>query len=296
MIGKFAVSGGNGWGRLCRYVMRERPGDLKRLERDGRTPDDARIVGGNMAGNSAYALSREFEFNAAMNPKVSEPIFHASLRLPEHESGRLSDRAWAEIGRDYTERMGFGDAAYLVVCHGQDHAHIVACRVDFQGRRVDQWRDRYRSRDLLREIERERGLDHPRERDRGRAPDTAREAERRDLRERIDRAIAAGDGSRAGFDRALAREGVRAEWKESNRDGRVVGVRFRSADAPEQDRGHKGSQLGGDYDGRALLDRIAVRDRAHDRQLARDRDDGFRRERTRGRTRGREDDAWAWCR
>lgn len=263
MIGKLASSGG-GFGGLCRYVLRERPQDRRQVERSGTKPDDARIVGGTLAGNNAAALTHELEWAAALNRQVSKPVFHASLRLPEHETGRLSDREWGQIGREYAERMGFGNAPYAVVCHGQDHAHIVASRVDWDGRRVDLWRDRYRSQEILRDIERQRGLEHPPER----TPTTERDAERRELREAIDRAIAAGDGTRAGFDRELARDGLLADWKESNRDGRLVGVRFRWDDAPEEERGVKGSQLGKDYGGRALQGRIAERDRR--RELERD--------------------------
>jgi len=263
MIGKIAISGG-GFGGLCRYVMRERPQDLRGRERDDRSPDHARIVGGTVAGNNAYALTQELEWAAALNRGVSEPVFHASLRLPEQETGRLSDRDWGEIGREYAERMGFGNAPYVVVCHGQDHAHIVASRVDFDGERVDAWRDRYRSQDILRDVERQRGLEHPPER----TPATEGDADRQLMREAIDRAIGAGDGTRAGFDRELARDGLLAEWKESNRDGRIVGVRFRWDDALEEERCVKGSQLGKDYGGRALHARIAERDRR--RELERD--------------------------
>jgi hypothetical protein len=289
MIGKLAVSGG-GFAGLCRYVMRERPQDLRRLERDGVKPDDARIVGGTLAGNNAYALTQELEWAAALNPDVSKPVFHASLRLPEHESGRLNDRAWGEIGREYAERMGFGDAPYVVVCHGRDHAHIVASRVDLDGGRVPDWKDRYRSQEILRDIERQRGLEHPRERDHEREPETTREVERRELREAIDRAIRAGDGSREAFDQALEQEGVRADWKTSNRDGSIVGVRFVRED-DEYDRGYKGSQLGKDYGGRALEERIAERDRARELEHAREQEryEGRGHERERSR-----DDDWGW--
>jgi len=270
MIGKIAVSGG-GFGGLCRYVMRERPQDPRARERDGRSPDHARIVGGTVAGNNDYALTQELEWAAALNPAVSEPVFHASLRLPEREAGRLSDRDWGEIGQEYAQRMGFGNAPYVVVCHGRDHAHIVASRVDLDGRRVDMWKDRERSQEILRSIERERWLEHPQERDLQRQPDSARDAERRELRETIDRACQRGDGTQAGFDRALEREGVRADWKTSHRDGSIVGVRF-VRDDDEYGRGYKGSQLGKDYGGRALQERIADRDRRHEWERSRERE------------------------
>jgi hypothetical protein len=282
MIAKIKVSG-RGFGGLCRYVMRERPQDLRQIERGQEPPDQARIVGGTLAGRNAYALTRELEWSAALNPRVSAPVFHASLRLPARETGRLSDRAWGQVGREYAERMGFGNAPYVVVCHGRDHAHLVASRVDFDGKRVDLWQDRERSRVIVREIERQRGLDHPREREHDRAPETTRDTERQELRERIDRAIQQGHGSRAGFDRALERQGVQVEWKESNRDGRLVGVRFHRAEAPERDRGYKGSQLGPGYAGRALQERIADRDREHQRLLDRDREQGYQREHERER-------------
>lgn len=289
MIGKIAVSGG-GFAGLCRYVMRERPQDVRRFAREGRVPDDARIVGGTLAGNNAYALTQELEWAAALNPDVSEPVFHASLRLPEHESGRLSDRAWGEIGREYAERMGFGNAPYVVVCHGRDHAHIVASRVDIDGVRIPDWKDRYRSQDILREIEREHHLEHPHERDHAREPETTREVERRELREVIDWAIRAGDGSRERFDRLLEQEGVRADWKTSNRDGQIVGVRF-VRDDDEYDRGYKGSQLGKDYGGRALEGRIGDRDHTRLLEQRREQDRFAGREIERERSRG---DDWDW--
>lgn len=92
-------------------------------------------------------------------PDISKPVHHASLSAAPGE--KLTIEQWRGIAEKYIEGMGFGKAPYVVVQHRDtdlDHIHIVASRVDLEGKVVSEWRNKRRSEKIMREIEREYGL------------------------------------------------------------------------------------------------------------------------------------------
>ena len=149
MIAKHTL--GQGFAGLLAYVLRE-----GMAGREG----EATLLGGNMSGQCARALAREFAVFRRLNSAVRRPVFHASLRLPAGES--LSDAQWRHAAATYLARMGYTDTAYVVVRHPEHHIHIVASRVRFDGTSVATWRDRWRGLAAVEAIERRFGLSHPR--------------------------------------------------------------------------------------------------------------------------------------
>lgn len=119
----------------------------------------AHYIGGNMVGTNPDELATEFRFAKMLNPKVSKAVYHASLSLPHDE--KLNDDLWDEMAQKYLEAMGFDMNQYVLVRHtdrNHDHIHIVASRIRLDGTTVsDSW-DYKRSETVLRQLEREYGV------------------------------------------------------------------------------------------------------------------------------------------
>jgi Relaxase/Mobilisation nuclease domain len=122
--------------------------------------EDAKLIGGNMGGNNAIALAREFKISRQLNPEADRVVYHASLSLPDNE--QLDDETWNEIANRYLEEMGFDSNQYVVYRHhntSHDHIHICASRIRLDNGKIvrDSW-DYKRSESIIRQLERDYGL------------------------------------------------------------------------------------------------------------------------------------------
>jgi hypothetical protein len=149
VIAKFLAT--PSFGAATRYVL-DRDPDLRHA--------GARPIAGNMAGRDAAELTREFEATAARNPRVRNTVAHIVIRTAPADRP-LGDREWARIAREHLARLGYTDTPYLVVKHPEpdQHVHVVASRVRFDGSHVKDGWERTRSRAVVRALEREYGLE-----------------------------------------------------------------------------------------------------------------------------------------
>ena len=240
--------------------------------------DRARIVDTNMAGETPRELAAEFGVYRRLNPDLTRAVYHCSLRLPADEA--LTAAQWGAFSRDYLAAMGFDAVPYVVVQHALDHVHLIVSRIQFDGSTVPDGNDRWRSNGIVYGLEEQYALSHARDPERERAPqlrlsrDEVAMAERRGevpakllLAARIDEAIVRSDGTREGFDQALAALGVTTHWNIA-RTGRVSGASYALHDDAGATRGiFKGSQVGKDYGWSRLAERLDERreERAHGR-------------------------------
>ena len=129
------------------------------------------LVAGNMAGENARSLAREFGDARASNEAVGKPVFHGSLSADPGD--QVSAERWRAITEAYVDRMGYGESLWVAVRHrdaDHDHVHIIASRVGHDGTRVKDHQEQKRGETIVRDLEREHGLHQV-------AP--SREAERR---------------------------------------------------------------------------------------------------------------------
>jgi hypothetical protein len=123
---------------------------------------DAVVLGTNMYGQGSRELTAEFMTIHDLNPGIKQPVLHASLSLSLGES--LSDEqlkaceAWMEkMGFDLTKNQ------YLIVRHKDtehEHAHLAINRIDMvSGKVVVDSFERYRSQEIIRQLERNYGLE-----------------------------------------------------------------------------------------------------------------------------------------
>jgi hypothetical protein len=127
----------------------------------------AEIIAPFMLGDNPADLAREFEEVADFRPSTRLPVRHISLSFAPGDVVDEFDRA-SIVDRVMSE-MGYQDCQYIAIshhrddpghdeAHDHDHIHIVANAVSMLGERVSDSHERYRIQPILREIEKEYGL------------------------------------------------------------------------------------------------------------------------------------------
>ena len=95
--------------------------------------------------------------------RTEKPVFHVSLN--PHPDDRLTDDQLTDIGREYMEKLGYGNQPYLIFKHediGREHIHIVSLRVDSTGKKIDGYKEHEHSKEITEQLERKYNL-HPAE-------------------------------------------------------------------------------------------------------------------------------------
>lgn len=95
--------------------------------------------------------------------RTEKPVFHVSIN--PHPDDRLTDDQLTDIGREYMERLGYGNQPYLIFKHediGREHMHIVSLRVNSEGKKIDGYKEHERSKEITEHLERKYNL-HPAE-------------------------------------------------------------------------------------------------------------------------------------
>lgn len=98
------------------------------------------------------------------NVRTRNKVIHVSLN--PHPDDRLTDMELENLGREYLEKLGYGDQPYLIFKHediDRHHLHIVSVNVDERGRRLNKDFIHRRSKRITTELERKYGL-HPADR------------------------------------------------------------------------------------------------------------------------------------
>jgi hypothetical protein len=152
--------------------------------------------------------------------KKYKPVYHLTVAAAKDPATgqlldrRLPDEQWADIAREYLDRMGLaprGDdtgVRWVAVRHADDHIHIVATLARQDGRRPRLFNDRYRSMEASRFLEVKYGLTATAATGRTGAPATSR-AENRKHQATARRRQAEGRPGPAAPDRELLRRQVR---------------------------------------------------------------------------------------
>ncbi|MFI3292795.1 MAG: conjugal transfer protein MobB [Rikenellaceae bacterium] len=103
-----------------------------------------------------------FESFALLMPeryRTEKPILHISLN--PHPDDKIEDWKYAEIAKEYMDKMGYGDQPYIIYKHediDRHHLHIITTNIDVNGKKLDSNNNFYRSKKATREIEQKYGL------------------------------------------------------------------------------------------------------------------------------------------
>ena len=134
-------------------VDEERQRPVQRL-RQVAFKDRAEIFYYNQCYGTKQDLVRQFNEVARLKLNVSEPVFHISLSLPPGES--LQKARLVDLALHCAQYLDFEKHQYVAVLHkdtAQQHFHLVANRIGFDGHTADDSFSYGRMADFCREAE-----------------------------------------------------------------------------------------------------------------------------------------------
>ena len=219
------------------------------------------VIGGSMAkegDRDAARWARQMQRLVDKRPDIDKPILQVSLSAADSDvaQGKVrTDAQWEKISREYMRDMGLEHHPWVVVRHDPAHVHIVASRINGDGRVWNMHQDHRRSQRATRAIEERHDLERVPSRSNGRpaptqAPELVHPAERA-LKERgvpswraqikavVDDVMSVAVTPKQ-FEEALAKRGVGIY---SNKQGDAV----YTIDTKNGQRKITGHKLGADY-------------------------------------------------
>lgn len=142
----------------------------------------AKIVQGNSFSNAVnYVLNREessiiatkgvrnidkesiirsFETQARL-VQIAKPVAHISLDFSAQDRAKMTSEKMIEIADEYMKKMGYGNTQVLMVRHtdrDHPHVHLIMNRIDFNGKRISDQNERFRSTKICKELTLKHGL------------------------------------------------------------------------------------------------------------------------------------------
>ncbi len=206
--------------------------NFARLVNYANNPKKARLLDSKdvrLDSNATIAASMQGQADDKPGRKLANPVYHISLNFARKDDARLTDGLMAEIAREYMQRMGIVNTQYIVCRHtdtAHPHLHIVANRVDNDGRTISDSNDSRRSAGICRELTQEYGLHIANGKDKVRR-NRLRGKDR--IRYRIYdtvRAALATCRSWSELDKSLSRQGIQIRFRYDTVRGRIIGISF----------------------------------------------------------------------
>jgi hypothetical protein len=148
------ITKGRGFGGLMGYLL---------------DPDKKpRIVSSCVASSTPADLAREFRLVANLRPSVTKPVRHFSIAFAPAD-GRVDDAIKEAVAFRVLDGLGYEDCQFIAIdhdrddpghdyAHDHDHIHVVTSAVTVLGEYVTDSFDRYKIQTILRELERDFGL------------------------------------------------------------------------------------------------------------------------------------------
>ncbi|MEP2025421.1 relaxase/mobilization nuclease domain-containing protein [Reichenbachiella sp.] len=126
------------------------------INRDGSLP----VQIGDAMGDVPRDLQLSILNDAvSQNHRLKKNVFHAIISLEPGQ--QLKDREWQNIGDGFMNHMGFENAPYVMVRHqntDKQHIHLVASRVDYDGKTVSDSQSYQKAMVYMREVEKDYNL------------------------------------------------------------------------------------------------------------------------------------------
>ena len=213
-------------------------GDLKKRASFARVvnyvnnPKKARLIDSKdvrLDDNTSIARSMQGQADDKPGRKLKNPVYHISLDFAHEDAPKLTDALMVEIAREYMRRMGIVNTQYIVSRHTDrehQHLHIVANRVDNDGKTVSDSNDDVRNVKVCKALTREYGLHFSKgkmnvKRDRLRGKDKVKYQ----IYDAIKAALPHCNCWSDLCDR-LAKQGIGANFKYNRNEGKIIGVSF----------------------------------------------------------------------
>ena len=205
---------------------------------------------------SVSEIADSFEYQRALNPRVSKSVGHIALSFKPEDKDRLTDEMMTKIALEYMELMGIRDTQFLLVRHhntANPHCHLVYNRVDNNGMTISDKMERRRSEKVVKQLKDKYGLTYSDGKGQTRTERLHHtERSKFEVKNAVNAALKDSKDWRD-FIRKLQQRGVEVEFKRRRGNDDVIdgitfikdGVRF------------KGSQIGRQFSYAKLNERLA---------------------------------------
>lgn len=137
---------GNSFSNAVNYVLNRKEADI--------------IATKGVRNIDKESIIRSFETQARL-VQIAKPIAHISLDFSAQDREKLTNAKMIEIADEYMKKMGYGNTQVLIVRHtdrDHPHIHLIMNRIDFNGKRISDQNERFRSTALCKEITLKHGL------------------------------------------------------------------------------------------------------------------------------------------
>lgn len=242
MIGK--ISSGSDFGGCVGYALAE-----KEKNKEARL-----LYSEGLLDDSPQSIVEGFECQRRMNHRVEKWVGHISLSYSPEDSARLSDEAMVKLAQEYMAKMGIRNTQYIITRHldkEHPHCHIVYNRVDNDGKCISDSNERFRNKEVCKELKRKYGLTFGKGKDNVK---TERLRGRSKTRQEIYLAVQAAKKTAKDwttFQRELAKSGISVRKKFRRSSTEVEGLSY-----IKDDRRFKASQV--DRDGKCSYNSICI--------------------------------------
>lgn len=121
--------------------------------------DRAEVLEYNKCFGNKYELTEQFKDVRRLSRRVEKPMLHLTLRLAPEDT--LTKEQLREVGRECAKEFGIADHQYICVLHKdtkEQHIHIAANRVGFDGKVANDSNSYKRMAELCRRLEKKYGL------------------------------------------------------------------------------------------------------------------------------------------
>ena len=118
--------------------------------------DGGTLLHTNLASTQPRAMAKEFGEIRKLRPNLKKAVLHVSISAAPGE--KLSDAQWIAIGKKYLKAMGLDKNQFVITRHtdtDNEHIHILANRIRFDGTVSSDSNDYKRQETLMRELESE---------------------------------------------------------------------------------------------------------------------------------------------
>ncbi|MDN3656060.1 relaxase/mobilization nuclease domain-containing protein [Ferruginibacter paludis] len=126
------------------------------LTEDLQHKNRAEVLAYNYCFGNKQELADQFHEVARLSKRVQQPVLHLSLRLAPGE--KLDREQLVAMGKTLAETFGVGDHQYLTILHKdtrEQHIHLVANRVGYDGKAVSTSNNYFEMDQLCRRLEKE---------------------------------------------------------------------------------------------------------------------------------------------
>lgn len=114
------------------------------------------LTSAGVSEESAAEMIGDFNLGRAVNPRLGYPVWHTSLSFNPDDAARLNSDKMRAIAEGYLQKMGLDNTQYVIVRHhdqpDNQHLHIIANRVGYDSKTIDDGRNFYRSKLALQEL------------------------------------------------------------------------------------------------------------------------------------------------